>query len=66
MDKFINLISLSALKGSRTKLTLVLDALLYAVALLAPEFMSVEKWAQLQPLFVLLASFFGIEHFEKK
>lgn len=66
MDKLIKFVTLDSLKGIRTKLTLIIDAALYAVTLLAPEFLSAETWAKAQPLFLTVGGFFGVEHFEKK
>lgn len=66
MDKIIKLLTLDSLRGIRTKVTLIVDAILYVVALLAPEFLSVATWEKLQPLFITLAGLFGVEHFEKK
>ena len=66
MENLLKFLTLDSLKGMRTKVTLIVDALLYVVALLAPEYLSVEQWNNLQPLFITIASIFGIEHFEKK
>jgi len=64
MEKLLKFISLDSLRGVRTKLTLVADALLYSVALLAPEFLSVELWSKLQPLFIAIGGMFYIDHLD--
>lgn len=66
MDKLMKLLTLDSLKGSRTKFTIILDIILYAVSVLAPQFISPEMWGTLQPIFISVGAYFGIEHFEKK
>lgn len=66
MDKILKFLTLDSLKGIRTKILIIADAILYVIALLAPEFLPVATWEKLQPLFVTLATFFGVEHFEQK
>ena len=65
-DKLFDLISLSPIKGGRTKITLAIDLILYGVSLFAPQFVSPEVWLKLQPFFALIGTYFGIEHFEPK
>ena len=66
MDKIIKFLSFDSLKGIRTKLTLIADAILYGVSILFPEFVSPETWEKLQPIFATVAAFFAVEHFEPK
>ena len=65
LDKIMKLLSLDSLKGSRTKLTILLDVALYAITMLAPQYLSVDAWLKLQPILMGLGTFFGVEHFEK-
>ena len=64
MDRLLKLVTLEPLKGLRSKLTILIDIVLYALVKFGV--ITQEQFNQWQPLILSILGYFVLEHFEPK